>query len=596
MFQRLKQLVMDMSTANKIFCCFSFIILLLISSVTYFSYMVASDIVMQKMVTQSEETIQQVSDNIDNHLRLINDKLSALAFNSTVQQELSCSGTQQAEGYYSATRIIRRQLVQTYSSFNMQDLEIYGDNGKSYYISILSTKRELVNEKQFLNMAVENKGEIITINDINDSGFIQVVKQIKDLLTLKPLGVLRASVRPSSIEKLTQNIDFAYEGSVIVLDENNQRILGNKSIIFKHMKSLFPNWEDSFQYEMNGHDYMVIYKLSSYTGWKTIGVVPLDSLKGEMMPLRYSFLFISGAIFIVSILLTRLFARSIVNPIKDMTAALKTFSKGDFSVRLPENRNDEFGQMSKVFNRTIQKMNYLVEKDLHRQILEKELEFKALQAQINPHFLYNTLDTINWMARKEGKYEICDIISAISNLMRISISNKQRIITVEKEINYIKDYLFIQKIRYRDRFSPDIQIDDKILYQMIPKLTLQPIVENAIVHGIEESKEHCILSVIGELKGNNIQFVIEDTGIGIPASKVQDLLKKPDNTKESNNFTHTNLGLYAVNQIIKYIYGDNYGLTISSEEGKWTRIMVLIPYLDNPETLIYQYNEIMKGD
>lgn len=596
MLKNLKQFFLDISTANKIFSCFSLITLLLISSMSYFSYMVASDIIMEKMVTQSEETVQQVSDNIDNHMRLINDKLSELAFDATLQQELSKRKMEkEEEGYYSASQIIRRSLVQTYSSFNLHDLEIYGNYGRDYYISTTTAKKKLPNEKKILQMAVNSKGEIITVNDIDSSDSIQLVKQIKNLLTFKPLGILRASVRVSSIEKLTRNIDFAYGGSVIVLDKDNQRILGDKNIIFHQAGTLFPNWEGSFQYKLNGHDYMIIYKLSSYTGWKTIGVVPLDSLKGEMLPLRYSFLMIAFMIFIVSILLTRLFVVIIVNPIKDMTAALKTFSKGDFSVHLPENRNDEIGQMSKVFNYTISRMDYLVKKDLHRQILEKELEFKALQAQINPHFLYNTLDTINWMARKEKKYEICDIITAISNLMRISISNKQRIITVEKEINYIKDYLYIQKIRYRDRFTLVMEIDERVMNQLIPKLALQPIVENAIVHGIEESRSNSILRITGKLENECMEFVVEDTGIGIPASKIQDLLKKPEH-REGNASSHTNLGLYAVNQIIKYVYGETYGLSISSEEGKWTRITLRIPYFEDTEVFLQHYNEMMEGD
>ena len=143
-------------------------------------------------------------------------------------------------------------------------------------------------------------------------------------------------------------------------------------------------------------------------------------------------------------------------------------------------------------------------------LLNKEMEFKALQAQINPHFLYNALDTVNWMAMKKGDTEICDMVSAISNLMRISIGNKQDIFSIRQELKYVKDYLYIQETRYRDRFQVYFAIDEKILDEKIPKLTIQPLVENAIVHSVEVSKGKTVLNINGYIEQGNVVIEIKD--------------------------------------------------------------------------------------
>jgi len=295
---------------------------------------------------------------------------------------------------------------------------------------------------------------------------------------------------------------------------------------------------------------------------------------------------------IIGMVVSMFIARGLVSPIEDTADALERFSEGDFEVRLSEERTDEIGKMNVVFNKAIRDIKELMQRVTQAEILKKEMEFKTLQSQMNPHFLYNTLDAINWMAFKEGQTEICNLISAISNLMRISISNKQSLILLEQELGYVRDYLYIQNTRYKDRIETVYDIDESLLNQVIPKLIIQPIVENAIVHGIEKSYGKSTLYISAIRMGSNIDIIVKDTGVGMPEDKVQNLLKEPEVVK-SSSAAHTNLGMYAVHKRIQFLYGEDYGLNVQSIEGEGTTVVIRIPYLEDPQKIYEKYNNLL---
>ena len=254
--------------------------------------------------------------------------------------------------------------------------------------------------------------------------------------------------------------------------------------------------------------------------------------------------------------------------------------------RMEIEREDEIGTVVHSLNHMLdkqQKMNQEIQdsqkKMYEAEIAKKQLQVLAYQNQINPHFLYNALDTINWMAHKEGKDDICDMITAVSSLLRISISNKEAVFTVEKELRYVKDYLYIQKTRYRDRFEVIFDIEPEIYGQLIPKLTIQPLVENAIVHSVEVSREKAELTVEGHREGETVFIRVSDTGVGMTEETRKALLAEPGGAdRQDINTAHTGLGVYAVHQRLKYLFGEGYGLTIQSSPGKGTCITIRIPF------------------
>lgn len=580
MVSHFKKRLKNMRIFNKMFlsCLLVALAISLVSGgITYY---IASDIILKKTVMQTEETVKQVSENYDSFMKLIYNKLDYLAFNPTVQEELIYGKPDEdEEGYYSGTRKLKRLMVQMFNSIHMEDMEIYGENGKEYFCSILYQAPELPNTEELKQTAREQMGSIVCINDIENSGNLQVVKEIKDTLSMQSLGVLRTSIRLAALERIQQNVDFASSGNIILLDDNNDIILGEESELTRQSEKLFTKWDDSFQYEIDGSPFQVVYQVSEYTGWKTVGILPDKEISKSILPLQTGTAVAAFVGILLSLLLSAVMSYFMVRPITSTVSALKKFSKGDFSVRLKEEREDEFGEMNQVFNSTIQKVENLLDEIAHSRVLNKEMEFKALQAQINPHFLYNALDTINWMARKEGKEDICDMISAVSNLLRISISNKEAVFSVEQELTYVKDYLYIQKTRYRDRFETVFDIDPEISQQVIPKLTIQPLVENAVVHSVEVSKERAVLIIEGHREKDDVVIQVSDTGVGMSEETRRALLAEPGSEDKKNISTaHTGLGVYAVHQRLRYLFGEGYGLTIESSKGQGTHIRIRIPF------------------
>lgn len=281
------------------------------------------------------------------------------------------------------------------------------------------------------------------------------------------------------------------------------------------------------------------------------------------------------------IFLANILAKGIAGPIKRTSKAMQQFAEGDFSVRLPEGRRDEIGAMNSVFNQTIEKIEQLIKQVVEMETVNKDIEFQALQAQINPHFLYNVLDTINWMARKKGEDNICHMVTSISSLMRASISNKRSMVYIREEIKYVQDYLYIQETRYGDKFTSYIEVDERLNELEIPKMTIQTLVENAVVHGVENATWDCFLYVSGEITDGMAVFTVKDDGVGMSQEQLEKLMGTEEEPDHEAERTHTHLGVYAVRKRLDYVYQNKARMSITSEPGKGTQVILEIPMNGN---------------
>lgn len=281
------------------------------------------------------------------------------------------------------------------------------------------------------------------------------------------------------------------------------------------------------------------------------------------------------------IFLANILAKGIAGPIKRTSKAMQQFAEGDFSVRLPEGRRDEIGTMNSVFNQTIEKIEQLIKQVVEMETVNKDIEFQALQAQINPHFLYNVLDTINWMARKKGEDNICRMVTSISSLMRASISNKRSMVYIREEIKYVQDYLYIQETRYGDKFTSYIEVDERLNELEIPKMTIQTLVENAVVHGVENATWDCFLYVSGEITDGMAVFTVKDDGVGMSQEQLEKLMGTEEEPDHEAERTHTHLGVYAVRKRLDYVYQNKARMSITSEPGKGTQVILEIPMNGN---------------
>ena len=327
------------------------------------------------------------------------------------------------------------------------------------------------------------------------------------------------------------------------------------------------------QYKIN-IDKVAIYSTIRNNGWKIIKTVPTNYLYEELNNIQ-KYLIIGGIIYgIVIIIYILLFSIRYTEPMMKMMSVIKKVEQGDLTVRTEVKSNDEVGQLGSSLNNMIGEMQVLIDKLIKEEQEKKKVELEALHAQINPHFLYNTLNTIKWMAKIQGNNSVSKAITALVKLLRISTNLDREMITLQEEIDYVKNYIVIQKLRFNRAINISYNIDDKYMNLTVPKLILQPIVENSIIHGMEAEEDNLNIVIDGFVKEEKLIIEISDDGPGIEDEIMKVILK---DSSDRNKFSK--VGLNNVNQRIKLYCGGEFGLKIETEYGKGTKVIVVLPVI-----------------
>lgn len=569
------------------------ITLIVLLSASISQYILASRMVLEQTKKQFAGVVYELSINLDHYFELVENSFDYIANNNVVQEELKsdtpyCSDGKEYLSYYSRAGQIRRLLLQGYTSVYMNDIQLYGYNGANH---LLSNGNDIIvfEEETVLKKAEEAAGKCVYYNASDDAGVIYVAKQIKDTLTMKPLGILRASIKVDALEKMTEAAQNSFTAEMFLLDKDYNVILNSTDCNISEMTEKFSDISGNFIYRIKNQNYCCVYQKGTDIDFVLVGMAPMSFLSKAARELLKTTIILLVLSVILCVVLTSVLAKGMAGPIENTSNAMKKFAGGDFTVRLPEGRTDEIGEMNSVFNHTIEEVESLLKKIVEMEVTNKDIEFQALQAQINPHFLYNVLDTINWMARKKGEDNICRMVTAISNLMRESISNKKSMVTIQDEMKYVQDYIYIQETRYGDKFTSCIEVDKELNSIQIPKMTIQTLVENAVVHGVENAIWDCFVYVTVECWDHMVVIKIKDNGVGMSKEKINSLLDPEINRKErkpEDGQTHTNLGIYALRKRLDYVYDGNADISIVSREGKGTEITLKIPLEETRRIII----------
>ena len=283
-----------------------------------------------------------------------------------------------------------------------------------------------------------------------------------------------------------------------------------------------------------------------------------------------------AVILIGTVLINRKIVSGITEPISRLCEVTRQAGKGDFAARAPEGGNDELAVLNQGFNQMVERIGNLVEDIRIEQLNLRATELKLLQAQINPHFLYNTLDTIIWLAEAGQKEQVVMMVSTLSDFFRTTLSKGRDYITVKEEATHIRSYLTIQQFRYRDILEYEINIPEELEEYQILKLTLQPLVENALYHGIKNKRGLGHILVSGKKQGDHLVFTVSDDGKGMDPERLA-YVQRLISGELKDEDAPSGFGLFNVNQRLQLNYGPEYGLILASEEGEWTEVNAIIP-------------------
>lgn len=306
-------------------------------------------------------------------------------------------------------------------------------------------------------------------------------------------------------------------------------------------------------------------------GWTLITLIPQNELEDETNALIRLILFVDAAVALIAFGILFLFVRRFTDPITKLCRSMENVGQGDFQKKFAVRSNDEIGMLGRSFNSMVENIDNLIKTVYKLEISKKQAELDSLKMQINPHFLYNTLETINWMARMQNNMDIATVTTALGQFFRASV-HQSNFITIAEEIKNVQNYLTIQAYRFGNKIKTEISADEDCKDEFIPSFLLQPLVENAIIHGLEPKLTKGILKISIYREEDGIHFMVWDDGVGISEETLQ-RIRADFMTLNTKNF----IGLGNVNKRICLHYGNNCRLTISSGINEGTAVSFIIP-------------------
>lgn len=529
-----------------------------LSSVFYYS---SKYIIMKKEIQYTNENAKRSADHIslyvdklkniinlmsvdDNvHKLLLSDKLYDNEFRNNIRNEMNVILNENKGSILKITIIGKNGKI--ISSDNEVDLELSDDMMKQEWY-----RAEIKNSNVPVLNPIRKKKTTMNMSDF-------VLSISKDINILgENVGVVIFDISYKALNEYLKSVSMGDNNDNIILDDKNNVIYYKNVDCFVDKKCVdkFINYNTN---EKNSDNKAFIKVDIKNTNWTLISISEMNDLK----TLQNSFLHIIIIIFLVSLtfttFITALIILKLIKPLKLLGHHMQNFENSLSEFTFDKEVSTEVEVLTKNFNAMINKIKYL-----------REYEIKALHSQINPHFLYNTLDTIIWMAEFEDKNKVISITKSLANFFRLSLSNGNEKISLEDEIKHVKEYLFIQKQRYEDKLTYNFNVDEKLLKYEVPKIIIQPIVENSIYHGIKNIFENGIINIDVYEKNENIMISVKDNGIGFEKSK------------ELKNTKIGGVGIQNVDKRIKYYYGNDYGI-IKKDVSVGAEVIIILPKNNN---------------
>ena len=392
-----------------------------------------------------------------------------------------------------------------------------------------------------------------------------------------PLGVMIFELDPAAFRVSLLNNHNAFQNQyTFIVDGRGEVVCSNKAVDpawVDLVAERFASGSRRFQTELGGREYYVVGQYNGLTGWVTFSAIAIDNIVYQSRQLRQLIVSSVAISTLLTVLLIAVLSYAITHPIKKLSDAMELVMLGNLDVRVKPRRRDEVGELTSSFNFMLDRINLLISEVYLKKIAQKDARLKALEAEINPHFLYNTLDCIHWMLEEKGEEEVSRIIVSLGGLLRYSIDKNNPVVCLSDEIAYIQNYLLIQKMRLEDHLGYQIDIPQSMYGQKVPKLILQPLVENAILHGVEPQGGGGFVKISAKALAGMLVVEVADNGPGMD----KDTLNRLRSSLACEKSDTDHIGVRNVDQRLRLRYGRGYRLKIDSDLGIGTKVAVTIP-------------------
>ncbi|MCI6997816.1 MAG: sensor histidine kinase [Eubacterium sp.] len=572
------------SIQNTIFVLTASLVLFAVITVTVISLNFTRSSIFENTVTYNRQLTGQVNADIDSYISYMENISSMLAENLDVKKYLFGNGKEADEA---GVQLLSQFSTVLSSREDIYNLGILQKNGKALLNKGKSRLNTYVDmEKQeWYGKAVENKASFY-LSSAHVQHIIQgerpwvitLSRYIPDSMD-KEGGVLFVDLNYSAIRKLCDDSSVGKKGYIFILDEDGNIVYHpQQQQLYNELQTEYIDEVMNCQTDvlnMGEGESARLYTISrsATTGWTVVSCSYTAELLKKSEEAQKIYMLMAIVLVAIALLISSFMAKSITQPILKLQSSMALIQEGDFragNVEV-ESRN-EIGSLTETFNVMTLRIQELMEQNINEQKAKRKSEMKALQSQINPHFLYNTLDSIIWMAESGKNEEVVLMTASLARLLRQNISNEEEEISIFEEVEYCRNYLTIQKMRYKDKLEFRIDVASEITSCQIIKLVLQPLIENAIYHGLKYKESKGLLELIGYAAGEDIIFEIRDNGVGMDEETLNHIFER-----HTVNYRSNGVGVYNVERRIKLTYGQDYGITYKSRPGEGTVARVCIP-------------------
>ncbi|WP_069998006.1 cache domain-containing sensor histidine kinase [Cellulosilyticum sp. I15G10I2] len=577
------------SIKQKLLLLFSIQIIIPLIFMGVMLYRNTKMIIQKKSITYAIDTLKMVELRINDFSKNVIDISEDLLYDTDVYKALNDHEHTNKDLSYYTTRVHTNNLLRKIclSRKEIQSIALISKN-KTFYTYDLNSGRasleDVIPYDAILHTARIARQKPVWFSDKDIKGNIKnlyLIRMIYDVDNFNEAGLMAICINREFLKSSYSEFSTEFMQDINILSKDNVWITGTMPYTKNQFASLLKIDNDNkYDYVIDKENNVLLAYMKVNNGeWVVTTRSSLSKLNEELDRFRLMFTMVIICTILILSIFSILMAMDIIDPINRLVDGIKKVEEENVHQEVVVDRSDELGYLSKCFNKMTKEIDILVNRVYKEQLTRKEAELKALQAQINPHFLFNTLESINWMAQLNNVPEIRDMVTSLGSIMEASIGKGNPLISLKQELKYIDSYILIMKNRYGDRLTYESDIDETVLGAHVPKLLLQPLVENAIYHGVDRMRKKGEIKLTIKKDENTIHIEVRDNGKGIEKEELVALNKKFEEVNDDYLLMRhrKGIGLENVNGRIKLFFGQQYGLTIESEYESYTKIKLTIP-------------------
>lgn len=582
-----------MKIRKKIQLGFVIIIGLCVLLTLSFAYLELSRVVNTNVKTYSQQVADKTMQNIEYYLQDVNELARNMILDEQIVGllgDMPRSGTNPDAQRRLDAVVKKYQYLQSY----ITDISILDERNKTFLNFDYDYKNTPFAEQwyiEYANFPSERyftglHPSIIRGSNVRSIDGFTYMARIYDLADpTQYLGTLAIELDANIFMQAVRqsNSGEGTEWSSVIFNENGHVMLQPEQGVDETLEQSL-QWQKSpeqaqAEITINGVPMAAVYSQSDKFGWSMMSYTSKSGLTQPLTGVRWFILTLGAICFIVALVLAFVISRSITGPIKALMRNIQQIEKGNFDVELTIRSGDELEKLGNLLNRMSGNIKQLIERNRVEERLKRKAELTALQAQINPHFLYNTLESINWLAVRKKELAISEVLTNLGKFFRISLSRGASFISLRQELEHVKYYIEIQKFRYPHKFDADIRLESDIGECFLPKLLLQPLVENSLMHGLSERERDGRIEFYARRSEEALLIDIRDNGVGMDEERLKDIKGKLAGRLQTTD--NRIYGLINVQERIKLAFGEAYGLSIDCDE-RGTEVRLMLPLLPEP--------------